>query len=100
MTRDDLKYIPHSFAELNNINIITQHKEFILSGNFSQAVNLLSQNTQVEGMRAELFNNIEQKILYLKKQLEGKTKADYILYQQTEPTDEEFEGKVIWAQQY
>ena len=51
-------------------------------------------------MRADLFNTIEQKILYLKQQLEGKTKSEFILYQQTEPTDAEFEGKVIWAQQY
>ena len=100
MTREDLIYIPHNFAELGNLNIISQHKDLISSNNFSQAVDLLNQNLQVEGMRAELFNTIEQKIMYVQEQLEGKTKAEYILYQQTEPTDDEFEGKVIWAQQY
>lgn len=100
MTRNDLRYIPHNFAELMNEDIINQHEQLIASNQFSQAVNLLNQNLQVEGMRADLFNTIEQKILYLKQQLEGKTKSEFILYQQTEPTDAEFEGKVIWAQQY
>ena len=94
MTRDDLRYIPHNFAEFMNSDIIDQHKALLSSSDYSEAVNLLNQNLQVEGMRADLFNTIEQKILFVANQLE------YILYQNTEPTDAEFAGKVIWAQQY
>lgn len=100
MTRDDLRYIPHNFAEFMNSGIIDQHKALLSSSDYSEAVNLLNQNLQVEGMRADLFNTIEQKILFVANQLEGKTKTEYILYQNTEPTDDEFAGKVIWAQQY
>lgn len=100
MTREDLKYVPHNFAELMNSDVIEKHKTLLLSNNYSDAVSLLNQNKQAEGMCANLFNTIEQKIIFVANQLEGKTKAEYILYQQTEPSDEEFEGKVIWAQQY
>ena len=100
MTREDLRYIPHNFAELANADIINQHKALITANNYTQAVNLLDSNPQVEGMTAGLFNNIEQKILFVLQQLEGKEVVRNLLYQQTEPTDAEFEGKVIWGQEY
>ena len=78
MTRDDLRYIPHNFAEFMNSDIIDQHKALLSSSDYSEAVNLLNQNLQVEGMCADLFNTIEQKILFVANQLEGKTKPEYI----------------------
>ena len=100
MTREDLRYVPHNFAEFMNEDIIKQHENLINSNRYDNAVNLLAQNPKVEGMTASLFNAIEQKILLVQEQLKHKTKAEYILYQQTEPTAQQFEGKVIWAQQY
>ena len=100
MTRNDFIYIPNNFAELSNENIIEQHNLLFTNGSYSQAVNLLNQNPQVEGMRASLFNEIEQKIVFVNNLLEGKKRPELICYKTIEPTDIEFSGKIMWAQKY
>lgn len=100
MTRDDLKYIPHNFAELKNAEIISQHKSLLKNNSYTAARDLLNRNPQVEGFRASTFNIVEQKILYVEEQLQHKTKIENILYQDTEPSDEDMEGKVIWSCSY
>ena len=100
MIKDDFIYIPHNFAELSNENIIEQHDLLFKNSNYSQAVNLLNQNPQVDGMRASLFNEIEEKIIYLDKLFDGKEKPELIIYKTTEPNEAEFNNKVIWAQEY
>lgn len=100
MTRNDLVYTPHNFAELSNEDIINQHALLINSSLYEEAVDLLNQNPNVEGMRASIFNKIEQEIILIDGQLEVKTKPELIYYSPKEPTDYEFANKVIWAQEY
>lgn len=100
MIREDLIYVPHNFAELKNAEIINQHKTFISNNNYSAARDLLNRNPTVEGFRASTFNLVEQKIQFVEEQLQHKTKTENILYQDTEPTDEEMEDKAIWSCSY
>lgn len=100
MTKDDLIYIPHNFPELRYEELLNQHKNMLNSNQYSSATNLLNQNPQIEGFRADIFNTIEGKIVFVEAHLEQKTKDEFFLYKETEPTNDEIGEKVIWAQPY
>lgn len=100
MTKEDLIYIPHNFPELKNEELLNQHKNMLDSNQYSSATNLLNQNPQIEGFRAGIFNTIEEKIVFTEAHLETKTKDEFFLYKETEPTNDEMNEKIIWSQPY
>ena len=84
-----------------NTDIVTQHKNLIDSGNYSDATTLLNDNNYQKGFRASLFNSIQNKIHTLQEYLLNEFVAnDDEFYSYDEPTAEQMDGKTFWIKPY
>lgn len=88
----------HNDISIDDKEIYNQHSNFINEKKYLEAVQLLSSNQQIDSCTASLLNSWERKIYELSKM--KKEYYDPILNKQTEPTESEMEGKVIWQQEY
>ena len=101
MELKDIVFSPHNDMGAEDTDIVTQHKNLIDSGNYSDATTLLNDNDYQKGFRASLFNSIQNKIRSVQEYLLNEFVADDDeYYSYTEPTDEQMEGKTWWIQIY
>ena len=56
----DFTFTPHNDMDIDDINVIAQHKNLISQGNYGDAGTLASNNGK--GFIASLFNGIQNKI--------------------------------------
>ena len=69
MELKDIVFSPHNDMSNEDTDIVTQHKNLIDSGNYSDATTLLNDNVYQQGCRASLFNSIQNKIRSVKEYL-------------------------------
>lgn len=99
MEINDILFTPHSDAGISDNAVQTQHKNFIENGEFSKASALLENASFSKGFRASFLNSLQNKIrklqLYLLNEFVASSDE---FYSDTEPTEEEMNGKTIWVQ--
>ncbi len=101
MELKDVVFSPHNDMSAEDTEIVTQHKNLIDTGSYSDATTLLDSNNYQKGFRASLFNSIQNKIRTVQEYLLNEFAAnDDEYYSYTEPTDEQMEGKTWWIQLY
>ncbi|MGN0432810.1 MAG: hypothetical protein ACI4EQ_10695 [Lachnospiraceae bacterium] len=97
MELNDILFTPHSDAGIADEDTLTQHKNFIENGEFTNASALLDDSGFSKGCRASFFNSLQNKIrrlqLYLLNEFVASSDE---FYSDTEPTEEEMNGKTIW----
>ena len=94
-------FTPHNDMGAEDTDIVTQHKNLIDSGNYSDATTLLNNNNYQKGFRASLFNSIQNKIRTLQEYLLNEFEADEDeFYSYDEPTAEQMDGKTFWIKPY
>lgn len=94
-------FTPHNDMGAEDTDIVTQHKNLIDSGNYSDATTLLNNNDYQKGFRASLFNSIQNKIRTLQEYLLNELVADEDeFYSYDEPTAEQMDGKTFWIKPY
>lgn len=95
----DMLFTPHSDAGTSDNAVRTQHKNFIENGEFSNASALLENASFSKGFRASFLNSLQNKIRKLQLYLLNEFVASPDeFYSDTEPTEEEMNGKTIWVQ--
>lgn len=101
MELKDMIFTPHNDMGAEDTDIVTQHKNLIDSGNYSDATTLLNNNDYQKGFRASLFNSIQNKIRTLQEYLLNELVADEDeFYSYDEPTAEQMDGKTFWIKPY
>ena len=75
MTKDDIKFKPHSDMSLSNQTIVNQHQNLIKNNQLSDATALLNDNGYDKGFRASLFNNMQDKVRMIQEYLLAKEDA-------------------------
>lgn len=101
MELKDVVFSPHNDMSAEDTEIVTQHKNLIGAGNYSDATTLLDNNDYQKGFRASLFNSIQNKIRSVQEYLLNEFVADDDTYYSfTEPTNEQMNGKTWWIQPY
>ena len=101
MELKDMIFTPHNDMGAEDTDIVTQHKNLIDSGNYSDATTLLNNNDYQKGFRASLFNSIQNKIRTLQEYLLNELVADEdSYYSYDEPTAEQMDGKTFWIKPY
>ena len=101
MELKDMIFTPHNDMGAEDTDIVTQHKNLINSGNYSDATTLLNDNDYQKGFRASLFNSIQNKIHTLQEYLLNEFVAnDDEFYSYDEPTAEQMDGKTFWIKPY
>ncbi len=101
MELKDVVFSPHNDMSAEDTEIVTQHKNLIDAGNYSDATTLLDSNDYQKGFRASLFNSIQNKIRTVQEYLLNEFVADDdTLYKFTEPSKQEMEGRKWWIQPY
>ena len=94
-------FTPHNDMGAEDTDIVTQHKNLIDSGNYSDATTLLNNNNYQKGFRASLFNSIQNKIRTLQEYLLNELVANEDeFYSYDEPTAEQMDGKTFWIKPY
>lgn len=100
MDINDLRFIPHSDMGINDADIVNQHSILIKNKKFDDASSLLDSNYK-KGFVASLFNHIQNKIREIQLYLMNKVIAEPDeIYSDSEPTEEEMEGKKFWIKPY
>ena len=101
MELKDMIFTPHNDMGAEDTDIVTQHKNLIDSGNYSDATTLLNNNNYQKGFRASLFNSIQNKIRTLQEYLLNELVANEDeFYSYDEPTAEQMDGKTFWIKPY
>ena len=103
MTKNDIKFVPQSDVSPYDFSLVEQHKNLINENRFSDAANLLKENSFEKGAVASLFNSIAKKIQDIQFYLLNKYVAEPDeYYSPTEPTDEEmgYGKKIYWIKPY
>lgn len=100
MTKEDLKFTPHSDMTLQDIETVISHSNLIDNGKFSDATTLLNNNGYEKGFRASLFNSIQNKLREIQIYLLNKTAKPDEFYSVEEPSETDMEGKSFWIQVY
>ena len=101
MELKDMIFSPHNDMSNEDTDIVTQHKNLIDSGNYSDATTLLNDNDYQKGFRASLFNSIQNKIRTLQEYLLNEFAANEDeFYSYDEPTAEQMDGKTFWIKPY
>lgn len=103
MELKDIVFEPHNDMSAEDIEIVTQHKNLIDSGNYSDATTLLDDNNYQKGFRASLFNSIQNKIRTLQEYLLNEFVADEDSYYSYDEPDAEFmeeNGYKFWIKPY
>lgn len=101
MELKDMIFSPHNDMSAEDTEMVTQHKNLIDAGNYSDATTLLDNNDYQKGFRASLFNSIQNKIRSVQEYLLNEFVADDDTYYSfTEPTNEQMNGKTWWIQPY
>lgn len=96
----DMRYVPHSSARLRDIELYNRHKQLVTQKQIVDAANLIKNTTESGAFTASLFNTIEQKIVYVESLLEKMEVKPHTIVSDTEPTNEEMDGKFFWEQEY
>ena len=89
MTKEDIRFNPHSDMSLSDQTIVNQHQNLIKNNQLSDATALLNNNRYDKGFRASLFNNMQDKIRMIQEHLltkEEEAKDEVI--SSTEPTED------------
>ena len=103
MELKDMIFTPHNDMGAEDTDIVTQHKNLIDSGNYSDATTLLNNNNYQKGFRASLFNSIQNKIRTLQEYLLNEFVADEDSYYSYDEPDAEFmeeNGYKFWIKPY
>ena len=103
MELKDIVFEPHNDMGAEDTDIVTQHKNLIDSGNYSDATTLLDDNNYQKGFRASLFNSIQNKIRTLQEYLLNEFVADEDSYYSYDEPDAEFmeeNGYKFWIKPY
>ena len=103
MELKDMIFTPHNDMGAEDTDIVTQHKNLIDSGNYSDATTLLDDNNYQKGFRASLFNSIQNKIHILQEYLLNEFVADEDSYYSYDEPDAEFmeeNGYKFWIKPY
>lgn len=103
MELKDMIFTPHNDMSAEDTDIVTQHKNLIDSGNYSDATTLLDDNNYQKGFRASLFNSIQNKIRTLQEYLLNEFVADEDSYYSYDEPDAEFmeeNGYKFWIKPY
>lgn len=103
MELKDMIFTPHNDMSAEDTGIVTQHKNLIDSGNYSDATTLLDDNNYQKGFRASLFNSIQNKIRTLQEYLLNEFVADEDSYYSYDEPDAEFmeeNGYKFWIKPY
>lgn len=97
LERIDILFSPHNDMDVKDIDTVNSHHKMIKQGKYSEAVSILDENEYNSGFRSSLFNTIQNKIrklqLYLMNKVVAKPEE---LFSDTEPTDDQMEGKLFW----
>ena len=96
-------FTPHNDMGAEDTDIVTQHKNLIDSGNYSDATTLLNNNNYQKGFRASLFNSIQNRLRSVQEYLLNQFVAeDNEYYSYEEPTAEFMEenGYKFWIKPY
>lgn len=103
MELKDIVFSHHNDMSNEDTDIVTQHKNLIDSGNYSDATTLLDDNNYQKGFRASLFNSIQNKIRTLQEYLLNELVADEDSYYSYDEPDAEFmeeNGYKFWIKPY
>ena len=103
MELKDMIFTPHNDMGAEDTDIVTQHKNLIDSGNYSEATTLLNNNNYQKGFRASLFNSIQNRLRSVQEYLLNQFVAeDNEYYSYEEPTAEFMEenGYKFWIKPY
>lgn len=103
MTKDDLRFNPHSDMAIEDIEIVEQHNNLIKNKKFSDATTLLDNNDYQKGFRASLFNNIQNKIRMLQTYLLNKfvaSKEEYYSFDEPNADFMDEHGYKFWIKPY
>ena len=103
MELKDMIFTPHNDMGAEDTDIVTQHKNLIDAGNYSDATTLLNDNDYQKGFRASLFNSIQNKIRTLQEYLLNEFAADEDEFYSYDEPDAEFmeeNGYKFWIKPY
>ena len=103
MELKDMIFTPHNDMGAEDTDIVTQHKNLIDAGNYSDATTLLNNNNYQKGFRASLFNSIQNKIRTLQEYLLNTFVAEdneYYSYTEPDPEFMKVNGYEFWSQLY
>lgn len=103
MELKDMIFTPHNDMGAEDVDIVTQHKNLIDLGNYSDATTLLDDNDYQKGFRASLFNSIQNKIRTVQEYLLNEFVAETDEYYSYEEPTEEFmreNGYKFWMKLY
>lgn len=103
MTLNNISFVPHGDADVDNMPLVETHKNLISNGNYSDATSFLDNNGYSKGMRASLFNSIQNKMRTLETHLLNTFNPEKdVYYSDTEPTSDfmEANGYKFWRKPY
>lgn len=103
MELKDIIFEPHNDMSAEDTEIVTEHKNLIDSGNYSDATTLLDDSNYQKGFRASLFNSIQNKIRTLQEYLLNEFNTDketYYSYGEPDSSFMEENGYKFWCQIY
>lgn len=89
MQIEELKFEPLSDIGVNDKEIVDTHASFIEEGKYTDATNYLDNENYDKGMRAELFNNVSNKVSLLGNYIINNPFKSDEIYSETEPIDSE-----------
>ena len=103
MTKEDLRFEPHSDMTIEDKSIVEQHKNLIKNNQLSDATALLDNNNYQKGFRASLFNYIQNKIRMIQLYLLNELVAERDEYYSIEEPNGDFmdsHGYKFWIKPY
>lgn len=99
-TIKDFKSTLHNDVSITDLPTYEQHTNLIKENRYNEAAALLSSYDISLGATASVLNIWEQKVIALEKLLLPVSFFDPYFYKDTEPAENEMEGKTIWQQEY
>lgn len=103
MNINDMIFEPYNDMGIDDIKIVTQHKNLISEKKYSDATTLLNDSNYKKGIRASLLNSTQNKIRKLQEYLLNEFVAENDEYYSFEEPDIDFmnkNGYKFWVQPY
>lgn len=97
MSEEYLNRIPLSDIDIDDIQIIDSYNEKINEDKFTEAVQILDNESFDKGIRASNLDKIRTNIVALETKLLSLTPNIDTYYSVEEPTDEQMENKIFWG---
>lgn len=100
LTLKSFKPTLHNDLSIEDEALYNKHNNLIKTQKYSDATTLLTNNSQIGGAQASLFNSWEKKILELEVIISLRKFINLYFDSDKEPIETDMKNKVIWQQEY